>query len=191
MHSPYHDLLIDIDKLLDEKDSGTAAHCLRVGTLTRQICLLLRLPPDQVETIYLAGRLHDIGKMGVPAHILKKPARLTEEEWQVMREHPRMGAEMLREMPAVRQISEIVLHHHENWDGSGYPDGLRGEKIPYASRIITICDSIDAMTSYRSYRPARSAAACRDEIAQCCGTRYDPDMVRAALDNWQVLEAYL
>lgn len=126
--------------------------------------------------------LHDIGKVGVPEAVLCKPGPLDDDEWTLMREHPAIGARIVTPMPFLAGAVEIVRTHHERWDGSGYPAGLRGEEIPLAARIFSIADSFDAMTSDRPYRPAMPVERALEEIHDGAGTQFDPDVARAFLE---------
>ena len=118
---------------------------------------------------------------------LRKNGRLTDAEFAVIKQHPEIGARILRKSPAFAEIAEIVLHHHERFDGLGYPDGISGYNIPLGSRLIAVCDSIDAMMTTRSYRKAFSEQDCYEEIKRCSGTRYDPDVVDAVMTHWKEL----
>src|SRR5213076_3318543 len=138
----------------------------------------LGLPGDQVELARLAGRLHDVGKLAVPEEILRKPGPLTDEERRVLERHPQVGYRMLESL-GVDPIADWVLHHHERWDGHGYPDGLAGDEIPLGARIIFAADAFDAMTSDRLYRAALSFDEAVAEVARCAGTQFDPDVVAA------------
>ena len=136
-------------------------------------------------TVY--GYLHDIGKIAVPDSVLRKAGPLTRPEWEEMRRHPVTGYEILRKIDDFKEIAILVRHHHERWDGRGYPDGLSGHDIPPGSRVIAVADSIDAMMSSRSYRPAMTSAACRREIEKNSGIMYDPRVAAAALEHWDEL----
>jgi putative nucleotidyltransferase with HDIG domain len=183
----YHDMIVGVIAALEAKDHPTASHSLRVSDMTEQICRILGLPSVQTELIHMAAHVHDIGKIGVPDHILTKPGRLTAEEWDCVKQHPRIGAEILKKFDGLSEVAEIILHHHERWDGKGYPDGLKGEGIPLGSRIIAVCDSIDAMMSCRPYRKICSPAECMDEIKLNSGIMFDPAVVRVLLQNWDAV----
>ena len=135
----------------------------------------------------MAAHLHDIGKIAVPDSVLRKAGPLTRPEWEEMRRHPVTGYEILRKIDDFKEIAILVRHHHERWDGRGYPDGLSGHDIPPGSRVIAVADSIDAMMSSRSYRPAMTSAACRREIEKNSGIMYDPRVAAAALEHWDEL----
>jgi HD-GYP domain-containing protein (c-di-GMP phosphodiesterase class II) len=127
----------------------------------------------------MAASLHDIGKIGVPENILRKPGRLTDEEFEYIRKHPEFGWMVLRGVEGFEEISQMLLHHHERLDGKGYPGGLSGDEIPLGARIIAVADSFDAITSDRPYRRAASAEDAAREIERCSGTQFDPEIVRA------------
>ena len=172
----YHDLIAGIVAAMEARDPHTAHHSLRVASMTECICGLIGLPAE-VKTVYhIAAHLHDIGKIGIPDAILFKTGALTEEEWANIRRHPEIGYEILLSIDCFGEVAGIVLHHHERYDGKGYPDGLVGESIPLCSRIIAIADSTDAMLSRRSYRAPISEQQCRRELASkrggVCMIRY-------------------
>jgi len=146
------------------------------------------MPEDITREIHIAGHLHDIGKIGIPDKVLLKPGRLNDEEWELMKQHPKIGADILAGAPKFARIAAIILHHHERFDGKGYPFGAKGEEIPLGSRIIAVCDSIDAMASSRAYRGALPLETVRSEIEKNSGLMYDPDVAKAMLDNWQIVE---
>lgn len=181
----YHEIIQCIASALDAKDPYTADHSLRVSYMVEFICKLIGLKDKDAEEIHLAAHLHDIGKIGIPDAILNKEGKLTEEEWCLMKEHPRIGAQILIKSTRLQYIREIVLHHHERYDGTGYPDGIKGSEIPVGARIIAICDSIDAMTTSRSYRKAFNLVHCYEEIECNLGTMYDPIIGRYVLDHWE------
>ena len=180
----YHDLLASVIAALEAKDHFTADHSLRVSDMTERTCEKLGLTPKQTDVIHMAAHVHDIGKIGLPNHILSKPGSLTPDEWEKVKEHPRIGADILNKTAGLSEIAEIVLHHHERWDGKGYPDGLKREAIPLGSRIIAVCDSIDAMMSDRPYHQVFDAKACRQEILENSGKMYDPQIVSTVLKEW-------
>jgi putative nucleotidyltransferase with HDIG domain len=135
-----------------------------------------------VMTAIIRGALlHDIGKIGIPDAILRKPGPLTEEEWTIMRQHPRIGYEMLKQIDFLKQAVPIILHHHERFDGRGYPAGLAEDQIPLGARIFAVADTYDAITSDRPYRKGRSHATAVEEVRKGCGTQFDPLVVEALL----------
>lgn len=180
----YHEIIECIAGALDAKDSYTAGHSQRVSELALLVCELMQLTPEETERIHIAAHLHDIGKIGIRDAVLNKEGKLTEEEWLEMRRHPQIGAEILNRSSHLSELKDIVLYHHERYDGRGYPKGLKGKEIPLGSRIIAICDSIDAMTSNRSYRRAHSHEYCKKELEKNIGIMYDPCISRLVLDNW-------
>lgn len=185
----YHDLIAGIVEAMDARDPYTASHSNRVSDITELICRLLNLFDEEKETIHIAAHVHDIGKIGVPDSILTKDSALTAEEWKVMKGHPETGFKILDRISGFHEIARIVLHHHERWNGGGYPGGLKKDEIPLGSRIIALADSIDAMTSNRVYRKAMPLELCRMEIKQYLGIIYDPEITRVVLDHWSVFEA--
>jgi putative nucleotidyltransferase with HDIG domain len=162
---------------IDAKDPYTHDHSRKVARYARLLAEALGCSPEEVEQIELAGLLHDVGKIGVPDPILRKPGRLTPEEWELMKAHARLGADILAAHPALRPIVPLVRHHHERWDGRGYPDGLEGSQIPLGAAIIGLADAFDTMTSDRPYRRAMPIAAAVEELERCSGTQFHPDVV--------------
>lgn len=183
----YHDLSESIVSALDARDTYTASHSNRVAEMVLVLAAALGLGPDETTLIHIAAHLHDIGKIAVSDAVLRKAGPLTADEWQEMRRHPVTGYNILRRVADFQDIAVLVLHHHERWDGQGYPDGLSGADIPLGSRIIAVADSIDAMMSRRSYRAAMTGAACRCEIEKNSGIMYDPRVASAALAHWDTL----
>ena len=167
---------------IEERDNYTHEHSEEVVHLARGVAMLLGLQSDQAERIAHAALLHDVGKLAVPNEILHKPGPLTPEEWVQMADHPVAGERILLRIPDLTVIAPVVRHEHEHWDGSGYPDGLRGRRIPIGSRIILACDAYHAMITDRPYRAALSAAEAADELRRGSGTQFDPDVVDALLD---------
>jgi len=167
---------------IEERDHYTREHSDQVVHMARGVAMILGLATAKVERIAHAALLHDVGKLGVPHEILHKRGPLTEEEWAVMAEHPVAGERILLRLPELAPIAPIVRHEHEHWDGSGYPDRLRGHNIPIGSRIILACDAYEAMTTPRPYRPAMSREEAIDQLRAGSGTTYDPDVVDALLD---------
>lgn len=168
----------------EAKDSYTAHHSDRVQELSCKIAELLGLSESSLKLISDAALLHDIGKVGVSDAILGKPAKLTDEEFAVIKQHPVIGARILMQSNHTQELVQVVLHHHERYDGRGYPEGLSGDEIPVGARVIAIADSIDAMTSRRCYRDAMSLDFCREEIEKNLGKMYDPAMGQVVLDHW-------
>jgi diguanylate cyclase (GGDEF)-like protein len=167
---------------IEERDNYTHEHSEEVVHLARGVAMILGLQAVQAERIAHAALLHDVGKLAVPNEILHKPGPLTPEEWAVMAEHPVAGERILLRIPDLAMIAPIVRHEHEHWDGSGYPDGLRGRLIPVGSRIILACDAYHAMITDRPYRDAMSPAEAAAELRAGALKQFDPDVVEALLD---------
>jgi diguanylate cyclase (GGDEF)-like protein len=165
-------------KAVDARDVYTGSHSERVGELSARIARRLGIDEPQIELTRLAGSLHDLGKLAIPEEILRKPGALNESERLVLQRHPQIGYRMLESL-GVEPIAEWVLHHHERWDGSGYPDRLRGEEIPLGARIIFVADAFDAMTSERVYRKPLSERDAVSELERCAGSQFDPAIVGA------------
>jgi diguanylate cyclase (GGDEF)-like protein len=170
--------LLGLAEALDLRDSGTADHCKTVGRYCGLIAAKLGLTPDRVKRIETAGILHDVGKIGLPDEILRKPGRLTKEEWRPLRRHPEIGARILAD-DAFADIREWIVAHHERIDGRGYPRQLAGDDIPLEARIIAVADAYEAMIGQRVYCSARSPEAARGELLRCAGSQFDPMIVAA------------
>lgn len=166
---------------LDLKDSETEGHSKRVTAYTIALARAMGIGSDQIKVIARGAFLHDIGKMAIPDAILRKPGKLTLAEQTLMREHCERGYNILRKIPFLAEASEIVYAHQEHFDGSGYPRGLRGNDIPIGARIFAIADTLDAITSDRPYRGAKSFDVARLEILRCSGTQFDPAIVEVFL----------
>jgi putative nucleotidyltransferase with HDIG domain len=166
---------------IDAKDHYTQGHSQAVSRLAAQIARQMGLSDALIEEVRLGGILHDIGKIGVPEAVLNKPSRLTAEEYEVMKSHSSKGADILEPLrvKAIERIRGMVRHHHEMVNGTGYPDRLKGENIPLGARIITVADCFDTMVSDRAYKRGRSMEEAIDELHRCCGTQFDPTIVKA------------
>jgi putative nucleotidyltransferase with HDIG domain len=166
---------------LDLKDSETEGHSKRVTAYTIALARAMGISPAEIKVIARGAFLHDIGKMAIPDYILRKPGKLTPEEQEVMREHCARGYQMLRKIPFLAEAAEIVFTHQEHYDGSGYPSALKANAIPVGARIFAVADTLDAITSDRPYRVARSFDAAREEIIRCSGSQFDPAVVEVYL----------
>lgn len=166
---------------IDAKDRYTRGHSDRVALLSKQLALEIGYTEEEAERVRLCGILHDVGKIGVPEHVLCKNGRLTDEEFEKIKLHPTIGEEMLRDIPSLHDILPGVLHHHERWDGRGYPAGLSGEGIPIMGRILALADTFDAMSSNRAYRSAMPREKVLGEIEKCSGSQFEPRLAEAFL----------
>jgi putative nucleotidyltransferase with HDIG domain len=167
---------------LEAKDAYTNDHAIEIAELAGAVCDELRIAPADARLIRLGALLHDIGKIGIPESILRKPGPLTNAESTVMQRHPQIGARILEPVPHFAQLVPLVRASHERYDGDGYPDGLSADRIPLGSRVIGVCDAFHAMTEDRVYRKAMAPAEAIAEIERCSGTQFDPECVRALLD---------
>ena len=167
---------------LEVRDTGTAEHSDDVLTLCEAIGCRLGFDEEALQQLMAGAQLHDVGKVAIPSAILNKPGALTNDEWAVIREHTVIGERILRSVPEMAEVATIVRHSHEHWDGSGYPDGLTGERIPLASRVILCADAFHAMRSDRPYRSGRPAADAIAELEACAGTQFDPEVVAALVE---------
>jgi HD-GYP domain-containing protein (c-di-GMP phosphodiesterase class II) len=179
-----HQFAESLGAAIDAKDDLTRTHSQEVAIMAHHLAEGLGLGEERCEAFHIAGHLHDIGKIGIPDRILKKDGPLTPAEWEQMRRHPAIGYAILKPVQAMTQgegIADLVLAHHERFDGSGYPHGLAGEKIPLGARIIAVADAVSAMIGHRRYRredPWEEAVA---EIIRCSGSHFDPQVVRVFL----------
>jgi HAMP domain-containing protein len=158
---------------IDEKDPYTRGHSERVAFYSMLMARHLGMPPDEVERVHLSGLIHDVGKIGIEDKILRKPSALTEDEYEMMKQHPRKGEYILEAVPLLKAMAGAGLQHHENWDGSGYPDGLRGESIPLLGRIVAVADAFDAMTTDRPYSKAMTFEAALARLRFLAGKKFD------------------
>ncbi len=166
---------------LDAKDAETEGHCQRVTAITILLARIMKVDQELLRQIARGAFLHDIGKMGIPDHVLRKPGPLTEDERDLMKRHCDIGYTVLKKIPFLKEAAEIVLAHQEFYNGTGYPRGLKGEEIPLGARIFAVADTFDAMTSDRPYRKALPVSAARDEIRKFSGVQFDPRVVEAFL----------
>ena len=167
---------------VEAKDTYTRGHSDRVSAYSVLIGEKLGLPEEDINTLRIGGLFHDIGKIGVPDHILQKETRLTDDEYSEIKNHPSIGAHILSNASIFNNIIPIVKHHHERYDGKGYPGKLKGENIPYLARIAAIADAFDAMTSKRTYRNSMPIDVVKEEIEKCKGTQFDPTLADVFLD---------
>lgn len=163
-------------KLIEAKDSYTAGHGERVTRLAVDFATWLNYPKDRILLLKYAASLHDIGKIGVPENILNKPDRLTDEEFDIIRKHPQIGYDAIKDINFLKQVGEIILEHHEWFNGKGYPNGLTGDEINILSRLLAICDAYDAMTSDRAYRKKLSHQDIITELEKAKGIQFDPEL---------------
>ena len=170
-------------RVMDLSDAATSVHARDIADLVPRVGRRLGVVGDDCEELRLAARFHDIGKVAVPDEVLNKPGPLDDHEWQIMACHVEWGAELLRHLPECDTVARVVRHHHERYDGRGYPDGLQGDDIPLLSRIITVCDAYSAMLSDRPYRSALAPAAAVDELRHGAGSQFDPKAVAAVLEE--------
>jgi len=171
--------LVMIAHAIDLKDAYTGRHAREASDIAVWIARALRLPEPEVRKIRLAGMLHDIGKIGVSGKIIRKPSSLDPEEMAQMQQHPVIGADIMRPVELLTDASEIVRHHHEYFDGSGYPDRLRGHQIPLGSRVVLVADAFNAITTDRPYRKARSRKEALEILKKHTGSQFDPRVVKA------------
>ncbi|MDR3573934.1 MAG: response regulator [Anaerolineaceae bacterium] len=162
---------------IEARDAYTGGHVERVAAYAQDLARALGWPEQSLPEVKLAGVMHDVGKVAIPDAILNKPDKLTPAEWEIMRTHPAKGVQILAPLGHSQRIMDGVGHHHERYDGHGYPDGLKGEDIPETGRLVAIADSYDAMTSSRAYRPGFSPAEAIARLQDGAGTHYDPHMV--------------
>lgn len=182
MRNVYLSTIQALNKSLEAKDPYTSGHANRVEKFAIELAEYANLPFDKIQDIKTAAVLHDIGKIGINDEILNKSTRLTQEEFQHIMTHPTIGAEIISKVDFLKNITGIIKHHHEKYDGSGYPDGLKGEQIPIEACILTIADSYDAMTTDRPYRKALTRDEALEEIMRNAGTQFHPGLAERFID---------
>lgn len=175
------DILFNLAVAAEKKDRTTGDHLKRMQAYSRAIAVELGLPGSEVELIYFVAAMHDVGKLGIPDAILQKPGALTDDEWRVMRDHTRLGAQILGkgDTALLAASRTVALSHHERWDGKGYPLGLAGDEIPLHGRIVAVADAFDAITSERPYKPAVPWDEALAEIVRSAGSHFDPEVAEA------------
>jgi response regulator RpfG family c-di-GMP phosphodiesterase len=190
VQATYSNTLDALAAALDAREHETGDHSQRVVRFTLALAERLEIPQRERADIARGALLHDIGKLGVPDAILLKAGPLTADEWAEMRRHPQVGSNVIRAIPFLEPAAELVLAHHERWDGGGYPRGIQRDQIPLGARIFSIADTLDAMMSDRPYRKRTTLAAARKEIARCAGTQFDPRCVEAflAIEDREIVE---
>ncbi|HVM18098.1 MAG TPA: HD-GYP domain-containing protein [Gaiellaceae bacterium] len=177
-------MLALLTRAIDSRDPYTRGHSLRVTALAEGVARRLGWAEERLVALRLGGALHDVGKLSLAPGVLEKPGPLTPEEVELVRGHPAVGAKLLAPIPEARGALPYVLHHHERWDGAGYPAGCAGTDIPEGARLLALADAFDAMTSDRPYRAALPREAALREIARCAGTQFDPVLADAFLTVW-------
>ena len=183
----YLESLTALANAVDRRERRARGHVERVTAYSLALARNMNWPPRkewQMDTLRYGAILHDVGKIHIPERILFKAEPLTEEEWALIRRHSQVGADMVRDVPSLAEAIPLIRHHHENWDGSGYPDGLREEAIPEGARILTVADALDSMTTPRPFKPARSLQEAYAEVIRLSGERYDPNVVAAFQRAW-------
>ncbi len=190
LQQAYEASLTALANAIDLRDRYTRGHVERVTAYAMTIAACMEWPPWRVEQLRFGSILHDIGKIHIRETTLFKETPLTGEEWEEIKKHPVNGAEMIKDIPYLSHAIPIVRHHHERWDGSGYPDRLAGEAIPIEARIVAVADAFDAMTSERPYSPSRDLEDAFDEILSCSGKLYDPNIVEAFKIAWNLGEIH-
>ena len=170
---------------IEKKDSYTGGHTKRVAHFAMSIARQMRLTPEQMRAVRLGAILHDVGKIGIDDHILKKDGSLNDEEWRLMKTHPQLGFEIMHRVEGMYEVTHGIRFHHERWDGRGYPNGLKGEEIPLVARVISVADAYDAMVSNRPYRQGIGVERAYDEIVKNQGTQFDPVVVQAFIQAFE------
>jgi len=170
--------MLTLQTALEEKDMYTAGHTIRVTNYAITIAQAMRLSAEEIAVLERACQVHDIGKLVIDVNYIRKPGALTDEEWALMKKHPEIGANIIKPLTFMKQELFIVRHHHERMDGKGYPDGIGGSELDILTKVITVADSYDAMTSKRSYKANMDTAAAVAELNRCAGSQFDPEVVR-------------
>ncbi len=180
-----HDIVECLVAALDARDIYTSGHSTRVGDMSMDLARAIGIGGQKLESLHMAAHLHDIGKLGVPESILFKKGQLSSDEYKQIQRHPEIGYHILSRSKELKHLADVVLCHHERWDGKGYPNALQNSKIPLGARIIAVADSMDAITSKRSYREAMSWERGMEELWNNSGTQFDPLLVQTAEKLWQ------
>jgi putative two-component system response regulator len=185
LKSAYKESLLALANAIEARDFYTHSHMHRLNHYAQAIARELGWDEDRLETVEFGAILHDIGKLYVPSEILLKEGELTPEEWDEMKRHPEIGVNMVRDIHYLTPAIPMILYHHESWDGSGYPKGLRGQEIPEEARLLAVADTFDAITSDRPYRKAHSPEFAYNEIVKRAGIQFDPKIVGAFVSCWE------
>ncbi|MEE8345932.1 MAG: HD domain-containing phosphohydrolase [Dehalococcoidia bacterium] len=183
------DTALALTEAIESRDPYTGGHCHRLAEHSSHIATKLALPRREIEIVRMGAALHDVGKIVVPDAILKKPGKLTPDEFAIVKQHCYSGGQICKKVPFLMDVYPIVYHHHERWDGQGYPDGLRGDRTPTGARIVAVADAYDAMTNDRLYRQAISHKAAVEILKDGAGSQWDPTMVRVFLETIPVPDA--
>jgi putative nucleotidyltransferase with HDIG domain len=178
-------LLTTFSVALEARDPYLRGHSARVTRFAEALAQALGWSRDRLEILRLGGTLHDVGKIAVSVGVLRKAGPLTREELDQIRRHPVTGARLVESFEDFEAALPYVLHHHERWDGGGYPHGLRGGEIPLEARLLCVADAFDAMTSLRAYRPPLSVEQALRELERCAGTQFDPELATTFVDSWR------
>lgn len=178
-------LLLALSRAIEARDPYASGHGARVTAIAETVAARLGWEEDRIDVLRMGAALHDIGKLTVSADVLGKPGPLSDDEMAHVRRHPETGARMVELVPSLRPAVAGVRHHHERWDGQGYPDGCAGSDIPPEARVLAVADAFDAMTSDRPYRPALSPQRAIAEMERCTGSQFDPEVVGALVEAWQ------
>jgi putative two-component system response regulator len=184
-----HDIVVALANAVEAKDLDLKDHCRYLAYRSTRLAAYVGLRDAELEGVAYGALLHDIGKIGISEHVLHKPGPLTEAEFRIMREHPEIGERICDPLRMSRDFTPIIRHHHERWDGTGYPDGLKGEAIPLAARIVALADAFDAIVRGRRYRAARSVDEAFAELQAHAGKQFDPDLVPLFIEEADCLES--
>jgi putative nucleotidyltransferase with HDIG domain len=184
LREAYEGTLTMLANAIEVRDPYTRGHVERVRDYALMLAQEIGLDQPLLDSLRFGAILHDIGKIHINDVILRKSETLSSQEWDWIKQHPVIGAEMVRDIPYLQSAVPVILYHHEFWDGSGYPEGLTGEDIPLIARIVVVVDAFDAMTTERAYQPAKSPQDAMDEIVQNAGIKYDPAIVAALQKGW-------
>ena len=184
-----HDIVVALANAVEAKDLGLKDHCRYLAYRSARLAAYVGLRDGELEGVAYGALLHDIGKIGISEHVLHKPGPLTDDEFRIMREHPEIGERICDPLRMSRDFTPIIRHHHERWDGAGYPDGLRGERIPLGARIVALADAFDAIVRGRPYRAARTVEEAFDELQKHAGRQFDPGLVPLFIEEADRLDS--
>ena len=181
------EVLGSLAAMFDAHDKYSEGHSQRVTQMAIKIAEALRMRPEDINAVALAAMVHDLGNVGIPPVILNKNSKISTEEWKIICEHPNIGADLVSKFAGLDDVAAMIRHHHERWNGLGYPSRLKENQIPLGARILSICESIDAMLSYRPFKKSMTVTDAKADIAKNSGVMFDPTIAKLILDNWEAI----
>lgn len=181
------EVLGSLAAMFDAHDKYSDAHHQRIWQMAVRLCEVIKMKPEDINAVALAAMVHDIGNVGIPPAVLNKNGQLSQDDWKLICEHPNIGADLVSKFAGLDDVAAIVRHHHERWNGLGYPSRLKENQIPVGARILSICESVDAMLSYRPFKKSMTVTDAKADIEKNSGVMYDPAIASALLKNWETV----